>query len=401
MSMATVLPFKLKNTEFKFFLLMAAVIAHGSLFPYRFQMIDIETLKSSLFIWGFTGPVDMASNVLLFVPFGFLGVRSMQTPFKPIQYTLVVMLIGLAFAYFLQVLQLYYIGRVPSMHDVIWNFVGALLGAWLGVMERLRFIGGRRGQEIWMTAPMVLAGCWIMSRLVPMVPSLDLGAIKHALKPLLLHPDFSMANIFRHFVSWTIFAHLCSRFLKKPLSSISLGIVIMLVLFAQVIIEKRAVSLPNALGAAIAFFIWGAVLRHYQKRAIIFVVLTMAMLVVNGLKPFQIGAASGFQWVPFYGYIAGSVGIWTIIDFFEKMFLYGSLVWLLEETECKWSVAATVATLWVLMIEILQIWFVGRSPEITDPFIVLMMAIWVKQFRHVKIAADKPVCYGVDKRRCD
>ena len=277
MSLASVLPFKPKNTEFKFFLLMTAVIAHGSLYPYRFHLINIETLIRSLFIMGFTTPADIASNVLLFLPFGFLGVRSMQTPFRPIYYVILITLIGLIYAYLIQIMQLFYAGRVPSMHDVIWNFVGTLLGAWLGVMDRLRFIGGQRDQELWMTAPMVLAGCWIMSRLVPLVPSLDLGAIKHGLKPLLLHPDFSLANIFRHFVSWTIFAHLCSRIFKKPFSSISLGIVIMLVLGAQVIIAKRVVTLPNALGGAIAFFIWGTILRHYQKRAIIFVVLTMAM----------------------------------------------------------------------------------------------------------------------------
>ena len=83
------------------------------------------------------------------------------------------------------------------------------------------------------------------------------------------------------------------------------------------------------------------------------------------------------------------------------MFLYGSLVWLLEEIECKWITAATIATLWVMLIEFLQIWFIDHTPEITDPFIVLMMAIWVKQFRHAKLVADNPVCFSVGKRRCD
>ena len=401
MRLATVLPFKLKNTEFTFFLLMAAVIVHGSLYPYRFHLIDIETLIRSLFIMGYTTPADMASNVLLFVPFGFLGVRSMQTPFKPIYYVILITIIGLIFAYLVQVMQLFYEGRVPSMHDVIWNLVGTLLGAWLGAVDRLRFIGGRRGQELWLTVPMLLAGCWILSRLVPLVPALDLSVIKHGLKPLLLHPEFSIADIFRNFVAWIIFAHLFSSLLKNSLSTILFGVIITCILGAQVIIEMRVVSLPNALGAVGAFLVWGAILKHYQKRAIILVLLIMAMLAVNGLKPFQIGEAKEIQWVPFWGYIRGAGKIWTVILFFYKMFLYGSLVWLLEEIERKWIVAATIATLWVMLIEFLQIWFVGHTPEITDPFIVMMMAIWVKQFRHVKLAEDKPVCYGVDKRRCD
>ena len=90
------------------------------------------------------------------------------------------------------------------------------------------------------------------------------------------------------------------------------------------------------------------------------------------------------QWVPFYSYIADSVNLWMIITIFEKVFLYGSLVWLFEEFTTRWIYSAIFAPLSILTIEILQIFVKDRTPEITDPIIVLLMAFWIKQFRQTK-----------------
>jgi len=389
MSLATALPFQPESTEFKFLLIMSVVIAHGSFYPYAFQPVEFSVLLNSLFVMGHTSPSDIAANVLLFMPFGFIGVRSMQLPFRPKYYVFIIALIGLIFAWVIQVLQLYFGGRVPSMHDVLWNFVGTIVGGVIGTVPNLRFIAGKRGNELWVTVPMLLAACWMLSRMVPLVPSLDLGGIKQGLKPLLVDSPISIGNVLRHMVSWLVFAHLLSAFYRRPFHPFLLIVVMSGVLLGQIIIEMRSVSLHALTGAFFALVVWFFVKRKFKRRAAVFAVLLILMLFYNGLKPFQLGGFKSMQWVPFYSYIEGSVNLWVIITFFEKMYIYGSLVWLFEEFENKWIYTATITTLSVLTIEVLQMFF-GRTPEITDPCIVFLMALWVRQYRHVKHRQPRP-----------
>ncbi|OEU63853.1 MAG: hypothetical protein BBJ57_04575 [Desulfobacterales bacterium PC51MH44] len=379
-----IMPFQTKKTAFKFFLFITFLIAYGSVFPFNFQLdsIDLTILKSSLMFWRQPSILgDIMSNICLFVPFGFLGVRSMRSPFKPISYALIITLYGLLFAFLLQALQLFLPGRIPSLQDIIWNYAGCLTGAWLGVVKRFHFFGDRRGKDLWISVPLLLVGCWMACRLIPFVPSLDWGEIKHGLKPLLLHPDLSFANIFRDFVAWTIFAHLCSSARARPLPIVYFAIMILCVLGTQVIIVNRVVTLPNVLGALTAVIIWWGVLRNSQKRTAILITLTFGMVVVQGLMPFNLTEGKqALQWIPFHGFLSGNM-LWNTIVLFEKMFLYGSMVWLLEESNINWTWSAIISTAWVSMVEIGQMWFSHHSPEITDPLIILLMALWIKLYR--------------------
>jgi len=323
----------------------------------------------------------------------------MRSPFKPISYALIITLYGLLFASLLQSLQLFLPSRIPSLQDIIWNCAGCLTGAWLGVVRRLHFFGGQRGQDLWISVPLLLVGCWIACRLIPFVPSLDWGEIKHGLKPLLLHPDLSFADIFRDFAAWTIFAHLCSSARAKPLPMVYFAIMILGVLGAQVIIVNRAVTLPNVLGALTAFVVWWGVLRNSQKKTTILIFLVFSMLAVQGFMPFKLAETKqAFQWIPFHGFLSSNMLQNTIV-LFKKMFFYGSMVWLLEKSNINWRWSVTIGTAWVSMIEIGQIWFYHHSPEVTDPIIILLMALWIRQFRSEKVSETHAVYTGSEKRR--
>ncbi len=377
-------PFNLKSTEFKYLIIICVVIAHGSFYPYQLQRVSFQTLMHSLLVLGYTSLSDIAANILLFIPFGFIGVRAMKTPFKPAYYTVYVVVAGTFYAYIIQILQLYFGGRVPSMYDVFWNFVGTVLGGIIGTIPGLRFIAGKRGNELWVTVPLLLAGCWILSRLAPFVPSLDFGELKQSLKPLFFDHHLNVEGFLKHFVSWILYAHLLSAFLRRPLEPSLLCITMACVFCGQVSIQMRSISLHSASGAFTALVIWLFFNQKFRRRSPVLACLLLLVICFNGVYPFRFSGRNAMQWVPFYSYIVGNVNLWTIITIFEKIFLYGSLVWLFEEFTDKWIYSAVVTTSSVFAIEIMQIFLEGRTPEITDPVIVLLMALWVKQFRQTK-----------------
>ncbi len=87
-----ILPFQYRSTEFRIFLVVIALISYGSLHPFKFRLnIYSPEIIAPLFSRGYDLKIvsweDLASNIILFMPFGFMGVRALQTPFKPAYYT--------------------------------------------------------------------------------------------------------------------------------------------------------------------------------------------------------------------------------------------------------------------------------------------------------------------------
>lgn len=261
----------------------------------------------------------------------------MRSPSKPISHTLIITISGLLFSFLLQSLQIFLPSRVPTLADVILNCVGSFTGSLIGVVPRFRYFGGQRGQELWMSAPLLLVGCWMACRLVPFVPSIDWGGIKHGLKPLLLHPVFSFVNIFRNFVAWSVVAHLCSSSRARPLPIGYFAVMILGVFGAQVLIVNRVVTLPNVLGAFTALIVWWGALRNSQKR--------------------------------------------------------------LEEASINWTWSTIISTVWLSTIEIGQMWFSHHSPDISDPLLILLMALWIKLFRPEASLEERAVYTGPERRR--
>jgi VanZ family protein len=60
---------------------------------------------------------------------------------------------------------------------------------------------------------------------------------------------------------------------------------------------------------------------------------------------------------------------------FEKAFLYGSLVWIAGRAGMNLRAATIAVALLVLMTSIVEIFLPGRSAEITDALIALLMGV--------------------------
>ena len=85
--------------------------------------------------------VPIIMNILLFVPFGFLLFIALYTIERPTMQTYVLtVFLGVTLSCFIEASQYFLPDRVADINDIIWNSIGALLGALLGHLRmRVRF----------------------------------------------------------------------------------------------------------------------------------------------------------------------------------------------------------------------------------------------------------------------
>ena len=126
-------------------------------------------------------------------------------------------------------------------------------------------------------------------------------------------------------------------------------------------------------GGALATLVWWFFSR-LQSRALIVAVLFAGVVVIEALEPFQFSAVTHpFGWIPFAGFMRGSLEV-NVRSFFQKVFTYGTLTWLIARAGYKFAIAAGLSCGLVLCLRLTQVFLPGRSAEITDPIMLLMVA---------------------------
>jgi hypothetical protein len=99
----------------------------------------------------------------------------------------------------------------------------------------------------------------------------------------------------------------------------------------------------------------------------------LAVIVLRGLSPFHFATSStAFNWMPF---VATLLGEWQSAAgvLIEKVFYYGTAIWLLSAAGVRLARSAAVVAAVLTLIEIAQIHLPGRTPEITDPILAVLM----------------------------
>jgi VanZ family protein len=354
----------------------AALIAYGSLYPFNFDLAaygagEIHRLLTVDPLGTTRG--DILGNVVLFAPLGLLGaaVRAGGGTMR----VLSVLLLGLAFAAALQVAQLFLPSRVPTLTDVVWNGLGLALGAAATAVPLVRRLLQNLERNLGTSVPGLLIAAWLGYRLAPFVPSVDFQLVKDSLKPLLLRPQLSALGVFHDFVAWSIVLHLWASVRRVGARDRLALLLIAGVLAAEVFILDNTVSASNVAGAFLAVVVWWLALHRVPARASGLAALLLALLVLQGLAPFDLRAApASFHWVPFAGALGGNM-MTAVISLLEKLFLYGSLIWLLLENRAGWTRAALATAGTLALIEAAQTRFAGHTPEITDPLLAVLLVV--------------------------
>lgn len=358
-------------------ILIAVLISYGSLYPFSFaahegSMTELLGLLSDPALPTHRG--DLVGNVLLFLPYGLVlalhrGGGTLRTA------TLAVLGVSLAVA--LQVVQIWLPSRVPALGDAIVNTFGLLLGYGLGLAlaPLLRNAGPRR----LLLAPMLLALLWICYRWFPLVPTVDLQNVRDALKPLMAIERFSPLRSLHTAVAWLAFFRLGAVAAGRPLPALALVGSAALVTAGQAFIVGGSISLNNIAAVALAIAAL-PLLRRPQASGLIVAALFVTVL-IEGLRPFALASPpNSFSWLPFSGFLEGSMSTNTLA-LVEKCYLYGALICLMVHNGTPLGAATLACATWLGVIEGLQVLVAGRTAEITDPLLAILLGVVIARLQ--------------------
>jgi VanZ family protein len=347
---------------------------------------------------------DVVQNILLFLPFGALGVLAGSTR-RVWARVLWVTVLGAALSCLVESLQLLTSDRVASVGDVVFNTAGTAIGAVLAWQLRAAFAAGLRRLQQEGLADVAELRPFAMALLViliafwqPFDVTLEVGTVAakvHALRADAWQfsglRDEGMSIMLSAFLAMTLASYLSvlgeARAGRK---AAAIGVVLVSMLEAsQILIGSRMPGLWDAVvasfGVALGAGLWAAASTIIWPRLWlgVFVAMTVVAAALQMLSPFEI--ADRFHtmgWFPFLGYYRHTT-FETLSHVIEIGLLYFPLgYWagaagaagLPTEAASEASVrrrlayAGGVGLALVIAgpIELGQGWIVGRYPDITD-----------------------------------
>ncbi len=248
-------------------LAMALVIAYGSLYPFDFSLplAGPGPVQALLATWARKpGRGDFLANVLLYAPLGFFAALTVTDRLRPTSRFLVPILLGAILSISMELVQYYDVGRDTSAPDVYANVLGSALGALPGMIFGGFFHWPLMGEITANRIPVLLVLAWAAYRLYPFVPTIDLHKYWNALKPIILTPNFSGYDLFRHTAIWLTIFTLVSKIAATLRPSLLVPLFAAIVLSSKILIVSTTLSVAEVAGAVAAYLIWLAFHRRWR-----------------------------------------------------------------------------------------------------------------------------------------
>jgi VanZ family protein len=364
-------------------LLAAAVvgaIVYGSLYPFHFR--DPGTLAQDFLHLASTWKSppqsrgDFLANLLLYAPLGLALSLVLGDRRSRISASVLAVLAGTLLSVMVELAQFYDDGRFSALSDVYLNATGTLIGV---VFARIAGFGPAR--QWWPSGSMpgfarLLLLAWLGWRLYPYAPTISLAKYWHSIRPLLFAPGPAPLEIFRFGVFWlSVFFLLQTAF--QPKKGFWLFLPAALFYFAaKILIVGQNLSLGEILGALAALVLSPLVMPRYGRFGIPVVAgLLMTAIIMTRLLPWRLAAkVSAFQWIPFYGFLHGSLQF-DVIAFSQKFYLYGAMLLLLLRAGMGLKSAVALLCAVLLATSLMQMFLMDRSAEITDALLALSVGL--------------------------
>ncbi len=353
------------------------LILYGSLFPFRFSAlrdIDPWALVTGLdFVRTSRG--DLVANGLLYAPLGLCLMLTWPARWTRVLGGVSAVLIGAILSLCVELLQGQSSSRVASLTDVALNAAGTAIGAlaailYLAIGGTIRIPGATVGRPE--PISLALIALWLAFRLAPFVPTIDWQKYKDALKPLLLTPDPAWFEVVRYTVGWLVVGFAVHQLWRRRYAVYAFIALATVVQIGRVVVVGKALSASEVAALALCIPAAAGLNGMPDRRGAGLVALLLAIvIVIAGLQPFHFQAqAQEFSWIPFMYSINGNVEVNSSV-LLEKCFWYFSLIWLLMRLGTSGALATLATAALLTLIEVLQLWIVDRSAEITDPLLAL------------------------------
>jgi VanZ family protein len=361
--------------------LVVVLIVYGSLYPWQFQAWRSSENPLDVVLRSWPTHVDryllrdLVINLSLYFPLGLTAYLAIARRHSRYVAAGVALLAGAVLSTSMEILQVYVPGRVPSLMDIVSNTAGTAAGALAGLLfgsqiQRLLEKPARRLAP----AAAILLGCWLTAETFPFFPALTHTKLHQALAALGNGMPLSPADVWANAAEWfaaglaarVIFGRLRWWF---PLAALGLSA-------ARFVIASRVVTPDELAGVILAVILWQFVPERRKVRAGVWSM--GAALLVRELAPFHFsGRAQSFSWIPFRATLDSE---WqaAVAILARKAFDYGAMVWLLRKIGVGYWRAGMAVSAGLLVCELAQVYLPGRTPEITDPVLALLMvaALW-------------------------
>lgn len=363
-------------------LLSIAGVVYGSLYPFQFH---VETLGSALAALLDHDDIrdqplaGIVGNILFYMPVGLFGFLVWRSLSASRAVAIVVMLaLGTALSLTMETLQFFDTGRTTTVTDVYLNMAGTLAGAVLGL-----------GLTVWQPRPMptrvasrlyeepaaaLVLALFLAYRLFPYIPTLDIHAWWHAVAPMFDGHPLAWADITRYLVLWAVIGVCLRRIAGGAASRWLLPAGFVATAGAQILILHNDLTRAELIAAIGLIGIWPTLVKLPRSALTALVALALAVLVVClRLLPFDWQATGhGYDWLPFASALHGSMSI-NLQALLEKTFLYSALIWLLHKADAPLVAAGIGIAIVLFAMSLLQTHLPGRSADLTDPVLALVM----------------------------
>lgn len=385
------------------FLLFALFIVYGTTIPFSFTLSPsyfaerLHRINWYPLLPGYSNSLfDDVQNVLLFLPFGFLGwiaVRNKSPRWKAV----VLVFMGMALSTLVETLQILSASRTPAFTDIVFNTTGTALGVLSAALLRRWVHGFAHHARVRAMAaseaayPALVFACVVLvGQLAPFDFTLDFGFFKSKVKGLLASPfALNLPSDDLIFIGrQMLFTVFLGRLLRqqdtwhgvKNRAAIMAGLVTAIYACTleacQMIVASRGPTFQDALGLMLGSLI-GALLvpvqgwRRFPLGAALFAyVCVLASVALKELHPFRFGPWQAEpNFVPFLAEYA-QTSFHALARFIEDALMWMPLgfcwAYLLPKVRGSVGLAVGAAVATALPLELLQGFVMGRYPDVTD-----------------------------------
>jgi VanZ family protein len=346
---------------------------------------------------------DGLFNVLLYMPFGGVAFLALDRVRSAWLRMLLPLILGLVLSTGIEFLQLMDFTRTSSVLDVAANVIGTAIGvaAARAYTVPLLDIAARTQNRLAPapTPPLVLLYLWIGYQVFPLFPSIGYFTTPAKLRAFFTLEHFSVSEAALTAVEWLVIAAILKALIPGE-ASFRWLLACLLFLPARLFLLGRTTTASEVIGAVTACVVWYYWLAGAPRSALILACLMVAALIHLELSPYRFSATSQpFSWIPLSGLIETGPD-WGAVVFLKKSFWYGATVWALREVSAGYLAPALVTALMLGALEWIQRYVPGRTPEITDPLLALVAALFLHLFqqnsRTISRHAEQPLLYPSD-----
>lgn len=367
------------------------LIGYGSLYPFNFdwsRQLPIDLMDWMVNWEQRTIRSDLIANILLFIPYGFFGVLTIQQDSRrsPIISIFGLLLAGVVYALFLQFLQFFLPSRVPHAADAIINSIGILLGIMMAAYTNSQRIRRLIPQKLQfrLTPALLILALWVAWAFFPYSPVFEGTQLEKGIKTI-YQSNWQLALWVKYGLFWLIFYYSLSRVMERHyqvsiLLAISVFVVaIKLSMFRSQLGWSEMSAIPMAL----------LIYRYLsaQGQVMLIAIGALGILVWEMLFPWQLhhslDSINHIQWTPFKAFLGGST--WQHLSrLLALALLVSSLGYALARWLRSFKKSAFAMLIIILIISSLQLFVVGKQPDITNVILVVLMAFLLERIDRIR-----------------